>query len=280
MCIKIEISIPLPMRKMMVLFFHSMNCADLQAGAFLYWRCVWYYDKKQSVGLTTKRRDIVTADFSSLQNSMLFANISQEDLQKMLVCISAREKVLERDSFVFHAGDAVQFVYLIVSGSMHIIDEDFWGNRSIVETMEKDTLFGEAYVFSAREQQLVSVIAAEDSVVLEIDPVRLFEICSLGCSCHAQLVKNALRLLAEKIVRLTEKLGHMIKRTLREKILSYLSACAQREKSNAFRIPYSRQQLADYLCVDRSALSHELSRLQKEGRIRYHKNNFELLDEA
>ena len=236
--------------------------------------------KKPASEIYHRIGDVMNIDLSLLQDSILFANLSQEDLQKVFTCISAREYTFERGSFVVHAGDDVKFVYLIVSGSMHIIDEDFWGNRSIIETMYKDILFGEAYVFSARKQQLVSVIAAEDSVVLEIDPVRLFEICSRGCSCHALLIKNALCLLSEKIVYLTEKLGHIIRRTLREKVLSYLSTCAQREKSNSFYIPYSRQQLADYLCVDRSALSHELSRLQKQGHIRYHKNKFELLDKA
>ena len=216
-------------------------------------------------------------DFLSLKDSILFADIATEDLKKMVRCISAHEKTILRDSFVFRAGDDVRFVYLIVSGSMHIVDEDYWGNRSIIETMERNTLFGEAYVFSKKENQLVSVIAAEDSIILEIDPVSLFEVCPQGCACHTQLVKNALCLLSEKIVHLTEKLGHLMKRTLREKILSYLSKCAQRSKSNSFYIPYSRQQLADYLCVDRSALSHELSRLQKLEIISYKKNYFELL---
>ena len=216
-------------------------------------------------------------DFLSLQDSLLFADIAKEDLQKIFHCLSPHEKTVSRGSFVFRAGDSVHSVYLIIAGSMHIIDEDFWGNRSIIETMERDTLFGEAYVFSKKENQLVSVIAAEDSIVLKIDPVRLFEACPCTCSCHAQLIENTLRLLSEKIVHLTEKLEHIMRRTLREKILSYLSKCAQRNKSNTFHIPYSRQQLADYLCVDRSALSHELSRLKKLGIIRYHKNCFELL---
>ena len=213
----------------------------------------------------------------SLRDSTLFGNIAEESLDKLFSCISAREKDFECDTFVFHAGDNIKSVYYILSGSMHIIDEDFWGNRSIVETMQKDTLFGEAYVFSSMENYLVSVIAAENSTVLEIDPEKLFEICVNRCPCHTQLVKNTLYIVSEKIVRLTEKLGHVVRRTTREKLLSYLSAQAHREKTNSFYIPYSRQQLADYLCVDRSALSHELSRMKKQGILRYHKNYFELL---
>ena len=213
-----------------------------------------------------------------LQNSALFATIDEESLKRLCVCISARERVYERDTFVFRAGDPIGSVYYILSGSIHIIDEDFWGNRSIVETMQKNTLFGEAYVFSSADNYLVNVVAAEKSVILEIDPEKLFETCSAKCLCHTVLARNALHIVSEKIVRLTEKLGHVMRRTTREKLLSYLSVCARREKSSSVHIPYTRQQLADYLCVDRSALSHELSRLQKQGVLCYSKNHFELLD--
>jgi cAMP-binding proteins - catabolite gene activator and regulatory subunit of cAMP-dependent protein kinases len=216
-------------------------------------------------------------NFLSLRESALFAGISEEEFQIIGECLFVREKKVRKESFVFRSGDSVRYVYLILSGSMHIISEDFWGNRSIIETMNKDVLFGEAYVFAAREQHLVSVIAAEDSVVLEIDPKKLFETCPKACTCHTRMVRNALNIVSEKIVRLTEKLEHVTRRTTREKLLSYLSACSQKAKADAFHIPYSRQQLADFLCVDRSALSHELSKLQREGLVRYQKNQFELL---
>jgi len=215
----------------------------------------------------------------SLQDSTLFANIAEKDCQKLCTCLGAREIFFERDEFVFHAREDVRSVYYILSGSMHIIDEDFWGNRSIIETLRINTLFGEAYVFSSIENYLVSVVAAEDSSILEINPTKLFKTCSNGCSYHTLLVENVLHIVSEKIVRLTEKLGHVMQRTIREKLLSYLSVCALREKSSSFYIPYTRQQLADYLCVDRSALSHELSKLQKQGMLRYDKNHFTLLVE-
>ena len=221
--------------------------------------------------------DPMKTDFLSLSESSLFANVNAEELQQMYKCISARERAFERDSFVISVGQEVRYVYLILSGSVHIIDEDFWGNRSIIETMVKDTLFGEAYVFSTADSFQISVIAAEDSLLLEIDPTSLFETCSNKCACHTQLVRNALHIVSEKIVLLTEKLQYIMRRSIREKVLSYLSQCSQREKNSSFYIPYSRQQLADYLCVDRSALSHELSKLQAQGMIKYHKNRFELL---
>ena len=212
-----------------------------------------------------------------LRESSLFSGVAEDDLQKLSECLLAREKAFRRDEFVFHEGAEVRDVYFILSGKLHIINEDFWGNRSIIETMSKDTLFGEAYVFSGRKNHLVSVVAAQDSIVLEIEPKSLFECCPRQCECHTRLTRNALYIVSEKIVRLTEKTGHIMQRTTREKLLSYLSKRTQTDKSSSFEIPYSRQQLADYLCVDRSALSHELSKLQKSGMIKYHKNHFELM---
>ena len=216
-------------------------------------------------------------NYMLLQKSPLFASFSKEDLQKLFKCLNVHERKIKKDSFVFRAGDDARSVYIILSGSMHIVDEDFWGNRSIIETMEVFTFFGEAYAIASSEKYLVGVMAAEDSIILELDPTKLFETCLNGCSCHVELIKNTMYILSEKIVRLTEKLGHIIQRTTREKILSYLSKCARQAQSNSFDIPYSRQQLADYLCVDRSALSHELSKMYKSGILKYNKNHFELL---
>ena len=215
-----------------------------------------------------------------LQKSPLFSGVDEENIKKLCDCLDAREKKYAKDEFIFHADDRVRFVYLILSGSVHIIDEDFWGNRAIIETIEENTLFGEAYVFASMESHLVSVVSAEDSVILEMDPTRLFKVCPNGCECHSKLVDNTIPILSEKIVRLTEKYGHITRRTIRGKLLSYLSRCARQAHGSSFCIPYSRQQLADFLCVDRSALSHELSKLKKEGLVQYHKNEFQLLSEA
>ena len=213
---------------------------------------------------------------SLIQKSALFTGFDKEEIQKICTCLDVREKEIAKDMFVFRAGDDVRYVYLVLSGKMHIIDEDFWGNRSIIETVEEYTLFGEAYSLTSKEKHLVGVVAAENSTMLEINPVRLFETCSCECATHSRLIKNTAYILSEKIVRLTQKLGHIAKRSIREKILSYLSICARQEQNNSFYILYSRQQLADYLCIDRSALSHELSRLRDLGLIQYRKNYFEL----
>ena len=215
-----------------------------------------------------------------LLENTLFENLNKEDMMKMYKCLKPIKRDFPRDSFVFHAGDKVGSIYFILSGSIHILDEDFWGNKSIIETMNVNTLFGEAYVLAKEERHLVSVVAAEDAVVLEIDPKKIFKACENNCSCHVKLIENAMAILSKKIVRLTGKLMHIVQRTMREKILSYLSQYSKQAQSNFFYIPYSRQQLADYLCVDRSALSHELSKLKREGLISYNKNYFELLEDV
>ena len=207
----------------------------------------------------------------------LFSGIDSEACQKLLSCLGAAVKSIPKDGFLLHAGDSVERIYILLSGYLHIVEDDFWGDRFIIETLEAFTLFGEAYVLAGREEQLVSVVAAEDSRVLVIAPDKLLKTCSAACDFHARLIRNIACILSEKIVRLTEKLGYVTGRTTREKLLAYLSRCAQHAKSNAFSIPYSRQQLADYLAVDRSALSHELGKMQKAGLLRYRKNHFELL---
>lgn len=213
----------------------------------------------------------------NLQKSPLFENISESDIEKLCKCLMARTRKIAKNSFVFRSGDPVRNVYLIISGSMHIINEYFGGDRSIIETMGEYTLLGEAYAFAKKEHHIVSVIAAEDSVILEMHPTRLFGECQHSCSCHQQLIKNTINILSQKIIRLTEKVEHIVQRTTRDKVLSYLSGCMYQVQKNPFTIPYSRQQLADYLCVDRSALSHELCKLRDAKIIKFHKNQFELL---
>jgi cAMP-binding proteins - catabolite gene activator and regulatory subunit of cAMP-dependent protein kinases len=215
--------------------------------------------------------------FSILAQTPPFAGLPPEDIEKLCACLQIRKRLIPKDSFVFRTGDNVCAIYLLLSGKMHIVSEDFWGNQSIIETMPARTLFGEAYVLAAKAQHIVSVVAAEDSEILETTAVHMLETCPNKCACHLRLASTTLGILSKKIVRLTQKLGHIAQRNMREKILSYLSQCAREAKTTDFHIPYSRQELADYLCVDRSALSHELSRLRKDGMLRYQKNHFELL---
>lgn len=163
---------------------------------------------------------------------------------------------------------------------MTIFKEDCWGNRSILSQAVPGQLFGEVYACIPDETAQVNVTAAEDTLVLFLDVQRLLHTCTPPCPFHTRLIQNLLSVIAHRTLELTRKLEHLSKRTIREKLLSYLSEQSRQAASPAFSIPFSRQQLADYLLTDRSAMSHELCKMREEGILTFHKNQFELLTVA
>jgi CRP-like cAMP-binding protein len=211
-----------------------------------------------------------------LNNSPLFAGIPDKDIESLLGCLSAVRRSYKKGEFVFAEGDSPETVGLVLSGSAHIINEDFWGNRNIISEIGAGNLFAEAFVCAEADTLPVSVVTAENTEVLLIDYRRIVTTCSSACTFHASMVENMLKILARKNVALVEKIEHLTKRGTREMLLSYLSEQAKINKSDAFNIPFDRQELADYLAVDRSALSAEMSKMKRQGLIDYQKNHFEL----
>ena len=209
-------------------------------------------------------------------HSPLFKGIAENDLKELLKCLNAKESVYEKNEFIFRAGDKASSIGVIISGGVYVQKEDFWGNRTILAKLEEGDLFGEAFACREEEKLPVSVMAVEKSRILFVDYRRIITNCPNTCVFHASLIENMIRILAGKNVMLTQKMEHMSKRTTREKILSYLSAQAVRCGSNAFNIPFNRQELADYLCVERSAMSAELSKMRKEGLLSCEKSRFVL----
>lgn len=207
----------------------------------------------------------------------LFAGIETDKLHSLLDCLAAVKRVYRKDEFIFMAGDQATSVGIVLSGSVRVLQEDFWGHRGILAHIEPGGLFGEAFSCAEKDALPVSVIASEASEVLLVDYRRIVTTCSSACIFHTLLIMNMLRILAEKNILLTRKIEHLSKRTTRDKLLSFLSAQAVFAKSNAVEIPFNRQELADFLCVDRSALSRELGAMQSEGLINYDKNSFELI---
>ncbi|MDR0888632.1 MAG: Crp/Fnr family transcriptional regulator [Coriobacteriales bacterium] len=207
----------------------------------------------------------------------LFNGIDAADADAMLSCLSARRKSYKRGEFVFLAGGPARYAGVLLSGELHVIQEDYWGSRSIITDVVPGDLFGEAFAGAGLQTLPVSVIAVQDSDVLFIDFERITKTCSSMCGFHSRLIDNLMEILSRKNVALTRKIEHMSKRTTREKVLSYLSGIAMQEHSANVEIPFNRQELADYLGVDRSALSGELSRMQKRGLIRYKRNRFTLM---
>ncbi len=212
-----------------------------------------------------------------LQSCSLFRGVDKEQLYDLLKCLGATKHTYAKNEFILHAGDLVSWVGIVLYGSVHVIQEDFWGNRSIVARITPGDLFAESFACAATDQLPVSVIALEPTTVLALDFNRIVSTCSSACVFHNALVKNMLKVIALKSVELTRKLEDLSQRTTREKLLSYLSRLALTKNSRVFDVPFNRQELADYLSVDRSALSSELAKLQINGILKYKKNHFELL---
>lgn len=205
-----------------------------------------------------------------MTSSPLFRNISPADLASLLDCLDARERAYEKGAWLLRRGERTDRLGLVLSGTVHILREDFWGSRSIVGLAGPGEIFAESYAL-AGEPLEVSVLAASDARVLFLR----VETALTGCG---QLTRNLTALLAEKNLTLTRKMRHMARRTTREKLLSYLSAQALRSGGPEFDIPMDRQQLADYLAVDRSAMSAALGKLRDEGVLEFRKNHFRLLE--
>ena len=212
-----------------------------------------------------------------LKTVSLFKNIKEPDLQPLLACLSPKLAQYGKNDIVFMSGDIINSFGIVLSGQVQIVLEDFYGNRSILAQTGRGNLFGESFAFAGNEPLPVSVITAADSELLFIDCRRLVSPCSNSCIYHRQLIENMLNILALKNISLTQKIELVSKKTTREKLLAYLSAEAQKARKSSFSIPFDRQGLADYLSVDRSAMSAVLSKLRSEGIINFRKNKFELL---
>ncbi|MCL2319598.1 MAG: Crp/Fnr family transcriptional regulator [Treponema sp.] len=213
-----------------------------------------------------------------LQRCRLFTGISEADMKILLDCLSARQKHYRKNSFIFLAGEKMDSVGIVLSGAVHVLREDFWGRRKIMARVEGGGLFGEAFACADVEKIPVSVMAAEESDVLFINSRLIYTSCRAACSFHSAVMKNLSLLLAENNMALMQKLEYITQPTTREKLLSYLSEQARLAGKSAFDIPFNREELADYLSVERSAMSAELSKMQGDGLLSYHKNHFELMN--
>ena len=212
-----------------------------------------------------------------IQKSPLFSGISASELEPMLKCLSAVTKDYEKNAFVLRFGEDISSVGLVLSGSVHIIKEDYWGNRNIVTKASPGQLFAETYACVQGEALGINVVAAEPTTVLFLKVRCIMTTCSSGCEFHSRLMRNLLTVVAHNNLMLNNKLSHMAARSTREKLLSYLSAESLQLGSSTFEISFTRQQLADYLSVDRSAMSNELCKLRDEGILKFNKNCFELM---
>lgn len=212
-----------------------------------------------------------------LKKCPLFQNIEEDHLLRMLVCLGAKVEYFDKKYTVFSEGSPAKYLGIVLSGSVQIVQVDFDGNRSILGEMNPSEVFAEAFACAEMASLPVSVIANEPGEIMIIDCSHVLHTCENHCGFHQQLIFNLMKDLALKTIFFHQRMEITSKRTTREKILAYLHSQAKKAGSLSFDIPFDRQELADFLEVDRSGLSSEIGKLKKEGIIEAEKNRFTLL---
>lgn len=206
-----------------------------------------------------------------------FSGIAEEDISSMIKCLQVQLHSFNKGDYVFKEGENVNKINILLEGKLIIQRDDFWGDRNIVNIIRAGEMLCDSYIAPGRCSFSNDIIAEEDSVIMSFDINRVLTTCPSACSFHTQVIQNLFFAVSEKNKKLLQKIRHMSKRTTRTKLLSYLFEEAAQHNSSHFTIPFTRQQLADFLCVDRSAMSNELCKMRDEGLIQFNKNEFTLL---
>lgn len=215
---------------------------------------------------------------SFLVRTALFRGITKEEVEPMLHCLQAVRRSFKKNQVIARAGDQVEALGLVLSGSVNIENDDVWGNKNILDNIGPGQVFAEVYSCLPEERLMINVVAAEDAEALFLNVGRLLTTCPSACEYHSRVIRNLLSVISQKNLNLTHKIFHTSPKSIRDRLLSYLSFQAIRQGKYQFQIPFNRQQLADYLGVDRSAMSNELSKMKRDGLITFEKNRFSLID--
>lgn len=212
-----------------------------------------------------------------LKKCPLFMEIEDDDLLRMLTCLGARIVCFDKKYTVLAEGSPAKYIGIVLSGSVQVTQVDYYGNRSILSELGVSQVFGEAFACAESPSIPVTVIATEACEVMLIEADHILHTCNNNCGFHQQLIFNLMKDLATKTIVFHQRIEVTSKRSTREKLLTYLMMRAKEAGSNAFEIPFDRQELADYLEVDRSGLSAEIGKLKREGVLESEKNFFKLL---
>ena len=215
--------------------------------------------------------------FEVLRRCPLFDGITDQNLTSLLACLGAKVKKYNKKSTVIEEGEPAKYVGILLSGSAQIIRTDYYGNRTIIAGIAPSEMFCESFACAGLSAVPVTIIATEPCEILLTECNKILTPCSESCDFHRQMIMNFMKILALKNIMFHRKIEITSKRTTREKLMTYLMLHAKSAKSNSFSIPFDRQELADYLEVDRSGLSAEISKLRNEGFIECRKNRFKLL---
>lgn len=208
--------------------------------------------------------------------SPLFDGIAPEERVSMLGCIGYYMESHKKGEILAFEEQHIRRVGLVLRGSVDMLKEDVWGNKTLLLRMGKDEIFGESFACGSSSLSLVTFQVSQDAEILFLPFDRVLHSCTMACEFHHRLTENMIRLIADKNQELLRKVEVVSKRTTREKLLTYLSAQAQSRQSRYFEIPLGRTELAEYLCVDRSAMTRELSKMKEEGILDFHRNCFRL----
>lgn len=212
-----------------------------------------------------------------LKKCILFSGIDDENIIAMLACLNARVIDADKGEFIFNEGGPAEYVGILLSGEVQIVRDDFFGNRTIVAAVMPGEMFGESFACADIEELPVSVIASEKSEIMLIDCRRIITTCESSCVFHNMIIHNLIRVLADKNLAFNKKIEITSKRTTRDKLMTYLMSQAKTHGSSSFTIPFDRQELADYLGVERSAMSKEISRMKEDGLIECDRSRFKIL---
>lgn len=219
-------------------------------------------------------------DLALLSATPLFAGMPPQKIASMLACLDTECRHYSKGQVILRSGDTVRSIGVVLSGRVLIEKADLWGNATVLDSVGPGQIFAETYACIPQEPLMVDAVAAELCEILFVQVARVLEVCPNSCAHHHDLIRNLLSLSAQKNLRLSRKIFHTAPKTIRARLLSYLSDQAIRCGRRSFTIPFNRQQLADYLNVERSALSNELSKMQQDGLIETERNYFRLLDAA
>ena len=217
-------------------------------------------------------------DYELISRTALFQSCSPKETEKLLHGMQSFTKKYKKGALVCHAGTPVSDVGIVLHGSVQIENNDLWGNKNILSLVRPGEVFAEAYACVPGEPMMVDVIAMEDSEILFLNVPGLFQLASSGKGEYAVLIRNMTMISARKNLLLSRRILHTSSKRIRDRLLSYLSYQSELQGSRYIDIPLNRQQLADYLSLDRSALSKELGKMKQEGLLDYHRNSFILKD--
>lgn len=212
-----------------------------------------------------------------LQNNELFNNFNLNDLESILNCLSAKVNYYKKKDLIIQQGTHIHYVGIVLSGGIQIIKEDIEGNINILSHLGINDIFAEAFAYADIYECPITVQATENCEIMFIDCKRIIKTCNNACVFHWNLIENMLSMIARKNIMLNQKMEILSKRTTREKLLAFFNTQVQMNHSKKFSIPYNREELAFYLCLDRSALSRELSNMRDEGLLKFNKNEFEII---